>query len=282
MLKNTLYDLSHLSALNILGDNASTFLQGQLSCDVNAVDTHQMRPSAFCNLKGRVLALPDVLEFNHILRLILPRNLLEQTQKSLSKTAALSRVTLEPEKNYHVFGFYLKDINQPLPFEGPWPTEKYAVHTSGNHCAYYLGHHCYILLVHQNNLNPIKATQNAAAWHQLRLAQGNIQIYPESRGLFLPHRLDLHLSEHLNFNKGCYKGQEIIARMHYKAKHKHTLKIFTLKTDTPPTQGLRLINQESQQEVGEVVDFCFINPNQYLIAASVLLEADPALITLKI
>ncbi|MDX2346903.1 MAG: folate-binding protein YgfZ [Legionella sp.] len=268
--QNTLFDLQNLCILNILGDNAATYLQGQLSCDVEAVNAEHMRPSVFCNLKGRILALPDVLQFNQILRLILPVDLLEKTQKSLSKTAALSRVKLEQETNYHIFGFYLEDINQPLPFEGLWPTEKHAVLISNNNCAYYLGDNCYILLVHKNNLNQIKATQNIAAWHALRLKHGEIQIHPESRGLFLPHRLGLHLSGHINFNKGCYRGQEIIARMHYKAKHKHALKIFTIETNKPLQPGLRLMNQDNTQEIGELVDYCLINNNQYLIAASVL------------
>ncbi len=277
--QNTLFDLPNLCALKVLGENATSFLQGQISCDVEAVHAIQMRQSAFCNLKGRVLALADVVAFNQILHLILPTALLEKTEKSLSKTAMLSRVQLELETDYAVLGFYLKDPDKLLPFKATWPTEKYAVLTSGNACAYHLGDGFYILLVQKAGLEQIKAPfiqqnlfENNDAWHALRLAHGEVQIYPESRGLFLPHRLGLHTSGHLNFDKGCYKGQEIIARTHYRAKLKHALKISTIETDEPLHPGLRLMNEAGTQEIGELIDFCLTDNNQYLIAASVLLE----------
>jgi tRNA-modifying protein YgfZ len=274
--ENTLFNLPNLCALKILGDNASTFLQGQLSCDMNAVNSHQMRQSAFCNLKGRVLGLPDVLKFHDVLHLILPVELLEKTNKSLAKTAALSRVTLEHEKEYHLFGLYLKDTSQPLPIEGTWPTEKHATIESTHAFAYHLGDGFYMLLIHQDNLSKLQQlkfnTQDAKAWHALRLTHGEVQIYPESRGVFLPHRLGLHTSGHLNFDKGCYKGQEIIARMHYRAKQKHALKMFNIETSESLRPGLRLMREDGTQEIGELVDFCSLENNHYLIAASVLLD----------
>ncbi|MCH9757314.1 MAG: folate-binding protein YgfZ [Gammaproteobacteria bacterium] len=277
--QNTLFDLPNLSILKILGDNAAAFLQGQLSCDVEAVSPQQMRQSAFCNLKGRVLALPDVLKFNDILHLILPTNLLEKTTRSLSKTAALSRVTLESDTNYHILGFYLKDINQPLPIKGAWPTEKQAIISTEDSCAYHLGDGFYIVLVHSHHLDAIKTPfikqnifEDQHAWHALRLAHHEIHIYPESRGLFLPHRLGLHTSGHLNFDKGCYRGQEIIARTHYRAKLKHTLKIFIIETSEKLQPGLRIMTEDNTREIGELIDFCALKNNQYLIAASILLE----------
>mgnify|MGYP005994773007 CR=1 FL=1 len=274
--ENTLFDLSNLCTLKINGAEAANFLQGQLSCDVTKINTQQMQPSALCNLKGRILALPDVLQFHDDLYLILPKNLLEPTQRSLSKTAALSRVTLESNNNYALFGFYLKDTNGPLPFdEGPWPTEPYAVLASDNACAYHLGNGFYIILADKNAaFIEQNKFESCEAWHQLRLAEKSVCIYPESRGLFLPHRLDLHLSGHLNFDKGCYRGQEIIARTHYRAKRKHALKLFTIKTNTPLHPGLHLMNDDNTQTIGELIDFCLIQDNQFLIAASVLLDVD--------
>ena len=272
--QNTVFSLKHLSILNILGDHAASFLQGQLSCHMDEVKTNQIRQSAFCNLKGRILALPDVLKFHEIFRLILPCDLLEKTQKSLSKTAALSRVALEVDSDYHLFGFYLRDINQALPLEGEWPKEKYAVLLSNHNAAYYLGDNCYILLIHKNYLAKINATEDASAWHTLRLHYGEVQIHPESRGLFLPHRLGLHLSGHIHFNKGCYKGQEIIARMHYKAKHKHAFQVFQIQSQNKPRPGTELINLDTKTTIGEVIDVAKLSQAQFLIGASVLQDCD--------
>jgi len=277
--ENTLFDLSYLSVLNLIGEQASEFLQGQISCDVNQVTANTMRQGALCNLKGRVLALPDVLSW-HGLKLILPQNLLEKTQKSLSATAMLSRVTLEPATQYQMLGFYLHDAKQALPLEGVWPSDKNAVLVNDNACAYYLGDNFYLMLVDTNQLEAIKAPyvqqnllQDANAWHALRLQHSEIQIYPESRGLFLPHRLGLQNTGHLNFDKGCYKGQEIIARTHYRAKIKHAMKVFTIETSEHLTPGLRIMTEDGTREVGELVDFCHLgNSNHVMLAASLLIE----------
>lgn len=276
--QNTLFDLPHLSALNILGEKASAFLQGQISCNIDEVNANTMRQGALCNLKGRVLALPDVLTW-HGLKLILPKNLLEKTQTSLTKTAMLSRVTLEPASSYYVLGFYLHDVNQPLPLEGVWPSEKHGVLAQDNACAYYLGDKFYLMLVDSSILEAIKAPfiknntlNHADSWHTLRLQHGDIQIYPESRGLFLPHRLGLQNSGYLSFNKGCYKGQEIIARTHYRAKLKHDMKIFVIESQETLKPGLRIMTEDRAREVGELVDFAALGSNQFIIAASVLLE----------
>ncbi len=276
--QNTLFDLPHLGVLNLLGEKGPEFLQGQISCDVHQVNTHTMRQGALCNLKGRVLALPDVIAW-HGLKLILPQNLLLQTQKSLTATAMLSRVTLEPATHYHVLGFYLHDATQACPIEGTWPSEKYKLLTQDNVCAYHIGDNFYLMLVHASLLEKIKTPfiqnnllQNEQTWHALRLQHGEIQIYPESRGLFLPHRLGLQHTGHLNFNKGCYKGQEIIARTHYRAKTKHAMKILTIETSMTLKPGLRIMTEDGTREVGELVDFSYLDNNQVVIAASLLLE----------
>lgn len=269
--QNTLFDLPHLSILNLIGEKASEFLQGQISCDVNQVNANTMRQGALCNLKGRVLALPDVLSW-HGLKLILPQNLLEQTQKSLSATAMLSRVALEPATQYHIFGFYLHDTAQALPLEGVWPSEKYGVLAHENACAYHLGDRFYLILSEAPFVQH-DVLQDSEAWHALRLQHGEVQIYPESRGLFLPHRLGLQHTGYLSFDKGCYKGQEIIARTHYRAKIKHAMKVFTIETEEVLQPDLRIMTEDGAHEVGELVDFCHIgNSNHVMIAASLLLE----------
>jgi folate-binding protein YgfZ len=108
----------------------------------------------------------------------------------------------------------------------------------------------------------------------LQLKQQRIEIYPESRAVFLPHRLGLHQRDYISFNKGCYKGQEIIARTHYKATLKHELKVFTIQTDATLKSGLRLLAPDSDQEIGELVDYAPIGDGLYLIAASILIDSD--------
>lgn len=80
----------------------------------------------------------------------------------------------------------------------------------------------------------------AAEWQYFDLSLGRPQIYPETSGKFLPHDLNLHQLEGISWEKGCYTGQEIIARMHYRGKLKNHLYRARIQTSTPPRPGAEL------------------------------------------
>lgn len=86
-------------------------------------------------------------------------------------------------------------------------------------------------------------------------------IYPETSEKFLPHDLDLPKLGAVSFNKGCYTGQEIIARMHYRGKLKNHLYRATIHTDLPITRGADIYLDN--RSCGSIVDYHQINSNQY-------------------
>lgn len=279
--KNYLFDLSYLSILQVKGEHAQTFLQGQVSCDTSEVNEHQYQHGALCNLKGRILALIDILYRQHNdYLLIIPNDIMPQTQKSLEKTALLSRVAVCHDLDYQLFGLYIQNSNDILPTGGQPPIEKFGLVKEPSYFCYSLGNNLYILMIKNNHVDELcrdfkshHQWRGSLAWHALTLQQKIIEIYPETRGLFLPHRLDLHRTGYLNFNKGCYKGQEIIARTHYRATLKHELRCFITHTNEPLRAGQRLLNATSNAEIGELIDYCPWMDNHYLIAASVLFDS---------
>ncbi|KTD17151.1 CAF17-like 4Fe-4S cluster assembly/insertion protein YgfZ [Legionella jordanis] len=278
--QNYLFDLSYLGGLSIEGERAREFLQGQLSCDIRQVSANEMRQGALCNLKGRILALMDVVDWQGM-QLILPKDLLGDTKNSMSKTAMLSRVKVEEAHSYEVYGLCINDRHA---FAGLDLHELDGSHhcvQTDDFCIYALNFPLCILLIKKEKRIPFIESltskphpRGSLSWHYLNLRQGQVEIYPESRGLFLPHRLDLHLSGHLNFDKGCYKGQEIIARTHYRAKLKHGLRLFNVSEEHIPLQsGQRLFDASGTTEIGELID-CSPGPDRtFLIAASMLLDA---------
>lgn len=272
--KTSLFDLSYLSVLSFHGEKSGEFLQGQLTCDIRQVAPDHMTPGAQCNLKGRILALPDVIYW-HNYHFILPEDLLLDTINSLTKAALLSRVTLEKNEQFHIYGLHIgADASSPIPQLAP-----YAVLIDSQCCYYAITPDCYIVLVpktiSEEFCKPFQESQlfyGSLAWHTLLLKHKRVEIYPASRGLFLPHRLDLQLGNYLSFNKGCYKGQEIIARTHYRAKLKHHLAIFEVRTSEALTVGQKIYTPEGSVEVGELIDFGPLNDNRFIIAASILQE----------
>ncbi|KTD00259.1 YgfZ/GcvT domain-containing protein [Fluoribacter gormanii] len=274
--KNYLFDLSYLSVIDVEGNKAIDFLQGQLTCDLGGLSDIQMIQGAQCNLKGRILALMDIINWQGV-KLVLPKDLQESTIHSLSKYSLLSRVSLKPNTQFKIFGFYLQNKEDIIPDTEFFPNALYAQTYNARSCFYHLGNGFYIFLVLAEHAYKIQECfmgkeqfLGSLTWHTLRLYQHQIEIYPESRGLFLPHRLDLQKTPYLNFNKGCYKGQEIIARMHYKANLKHQMKIFEIMTDHKIHSGQKLFEKPEETELGELVDFSILEPGRYLIAVSIL------------
>lgn len=243
---NALFDLSHLSVLKVRGEKASTYLQGQLTCDMTALSPGHVLRGALCNTKGRVLALLYVIQLEDEICLILPQSLLEKTQKSLAKTAALSCVTLGEDSSLHCFGAY-----------GTKPKDVFVSSSLGDQ--FYL---CLAERQPSENITP------AQSWHQYQLMHGEVSIYPETRGLFLPHVLGLQHKGYISFDKGCYRGQEVIARMHYLGKLKYSFQLFSIDVPEAIKPGLKLFDA-NHTPIGELLDCCKLNHTNYLIAVSV-------------
>ncbi|KGP63857.1 glycine cleavage system protein T [Legionella norrlandica] len=277
--KNYLFDLSYLGIIDLVGEKSIDFLQGQLTCDLRLVSNSSMIQGAQCNLKGRILSLLDVLDWQGV-KLVLPQDLIELTQNSLTKTAQLSRVRITPNNSYKVLGFLMQNTNDQIPVFPSLSNNLYAVSSTTHYCAYHLGKGFYIYLIPSDNYENFCASfiengqfLGSLTWHTLRLFNNQIDIYPNSRGLFLPHRIGLHQTPYISFDKGCYKGQEIIARTHYRAIIKHELKKFVIQTDNNLYSGQKLFKPDENIELGELLDYSLLDQNQFLIAVSALKES---------
>ena len=158
-----------------------------------------------------------------------------------------------------------------------FPNNLYAQSYSANYCYYHLGNGFYIFLIkaefEREFCKPFKEQDQlfgSLTWHTLMLYQQHIDIYPESRGLFLPHRLGLHQTQYISFDKGCYKGQEIIARTHYKATIKHELKSYVIHCEEQLQSGQIIFKVDDNTELGELVDYSPLGNNDYLVVLSIL------------
>lgn len=260
---NTWFTLSDLALLRIDGAQAASFLQGQLSCDVREVNPEQIRPGALCNLKGRIIALLDVIDWRG-LALVLPQSLKTYVENDLAAVARLSHVTLKAEDNIHFVGLYCPE---PHTFRGTLPKVlHHTSHVNQTFC-YALAPDLYLFLSKEPMDVPV--IQDNLTWHQLLLERHLMRIYPKTSGHFLPQPLGLHHTKCFSFHKGCYKGQEIIARMHYRGSHKYSLQKAILSSDRPLFPGMHILSL-NQEPLGELIDFAPTGDGNYLILASIL------------
>lgn len=266
------FDLDYLGIIAVKGDNGVNFLQGQISADMRKVTANTIVKGALCNLQGRVLALMHVVQSN-ILQLILPNDLTEIVLSDLKMPAMFSKVELEPIKNFKIFGYLGHNHSKLLPYQ--LPQEKYSASLTDDYFIYNIGNNFYIVGINKQasnddlmqKLQEHNNFRGSLAWHYLMLKHKVAEIYPTTSGLFLPHRLNLHNLDFLSFDKGCYKGQEIIARMHYKSKKHYILELHEANDEEKISPGKNFVDKNNTDN-GAIIDYVLTDKDKALILTS--------------
>lgn len=254
--------LDHLGCIRASGNDAQNFLQGQLSNDITQLQEQHVQFSAYCNPKGRMLAqfliFPDGADY----LLLLPRAILEPTLKRLRMFVLRSQVTLSDESDLIVClglaGNALPDENAlPLPGEDYGLTRKDQVQIAKLPASVPR----YLLLAPLASAKQVWQTQASSllptdqhVWHWLDIQAGLPIIQPQTVEEFVPQMVNLELINGVNFKKGCYPGQEIVARMHYLGKPKRRMHRFSLQHTPPPAPGTNIyVADGNGQSAGKIV-----------------------------
>lgn len=237
------FDLSPLGLLCIQGEDAKKFLQGQLTCHLDEVTEHQSRLGAHCNPQGRIISFFRIFLYQNAYYLQMLRELIPIASKALQKYAVFFRVKLTD----------VSDQWQQIGLAGS-PPAKFSQHdTLTIKLAETRDRYVILGPMEKNQLQPY------SRWLIQDFAEKIPTIYPETSELFLPHELGLPALQAVSFNKGCYTGQEIIARMHYRGKLKTQLQQATVTSDLPPTRGSHL------HPAGMIVDVQALNEKSYAL-----------------
>jgi folate-binding protein YgfZ len=204
-------DLLYLSILAIEGTDASLFLQGQLTQDVSLC-AHGPQMAAALNPKGRAYAQGWLVAIPTGFLWVLPQNIINTTIKTLKRYVLRSKVTLTDASADWV----IRLNNVVASISGISCLPK-ALQTKTGWC----GH----INPADNNINHT----DWLAWHGRCIEVGYAILTPATQEKYTAHELDLIRWEGVSFTKGCYTGQEIVARMHYRATPKTALSLIQLQ-----------------------------------------------------
>jgi folate-binding protein YgfZ len=253
--------LDLLGALLISGTDARNFLQGQLTADLDTLTQHNVVLAACNSPQGRVQAVVWMLERSDGIALLCQRSLLEQTAARLRRYVLRSKVTIST--NVVDVGF----ADRTVPDQRDAPAH---VQT---------GMHSYVRLPGVENplviapaaeLHEVSESASRRV-HDNYLRAGLPQIYPQTHEQFVAQMLNLDLLSGISFTKGCYTGQEIIARTHYRGAIKRRMFRYSARC-APPAPGTRIL--EGDQHAGDVVDAIATEQGCELLAVMQLAKKD--------
>ncbi|MBB4812865.1 folate-binding protein YgfZ [Pseudomonas rhodesiae] len=252
--------LIHEGVLAVRGADAAKFLQGQLTCNLNYLSDTQASLGARCTQKGRMQSSFRILLQGDGVLLAMASELLEPQLADLKKYAVFSKSKLTDESAaWSRFG--LVNADSALANLGlELPAETDSVARNEHLIAIRVSPDRSELWVPSDRADAVKAqlseTLDQADLNEWLLGQiraGIGQVMPQTRELFIPQMLNLQAVGGVSFKKGCYTGQEIVARMQYLGKLKRRLYRLSLDSAQMPEPGTPLFSPSHSSSIGEVV-----------------------------
>lgn len=276
-----LIPLTHLALLDCTGEDAQSFLQNQTTNDAAHLPADGAQYSAWCSPQGRMLASFILYRQNAGFRALLAADLCTATLTGLRKYILRAKVRLNALSGSHVLlGLAGAQTETALHAAGlALPDRPMTTITGATATVIRLGD-----IDGMNSAHGVHGTHDAAdvhwprciiavetaaapalfdalaanarpagisAWQHLDVQTGVAWITAATRDAFVPQMLAFDKIGGVNFNKGCYPGQEIIARAHYLGKVKRSL--YRLYSETPLAAGEAIYPTDSLETCGAVV-----------------------------
>jgi folate-binding protein YgfZ len=261
---NICADLSYFGVIKVSGSDAAKFLQGQLTNDVWQVNADQSQLTAWCNPKGRVIANLWLFKRQEAYYLCLPQAnvamMLKRLQMYVLRAAVqltdvsqqLIRLGIAGEQSTALIADNLKcippttvnasltlDATTMIRIQGSLP--RYLLFTETPQALW-------------QSLAQAARPVGTAIWQWLDIMAGLPQIIPATSEEFIPQMINYALIGGVSFKKGCYTGQEIVARTQHLGTLKRRMYLARIDTTSLPQPGDALYVNNEPQSVGKIVN----------------------------
>lgn len=243
--------ISHLGIIRVQGDDAASFLHGQLTNDFVLLDQQHAHLAAFCSAKGRMQA--SFIGFKRApddILLICSQDLLTRTLKRLSMFVLRAKAKLtDASADFQLFGL----IGNAVPAtEAPWTLHTQA---DGSHLVHLYpaaGQPRALLVAPVGTPAPQGTVLTPEQWLWTEVASGIAMVSEPVFELFVPQMLNYESVGGVNFKKGCYPGQEVVARSQFRGTLKR--RAYIVHADQPLNAGQEVFAaSDAEQATGTVV-----------------------------
>ena len=239
-MQNNIYTLQDYEFIRISGADRISFLQGQLSCNTELLSAGHSLTGALCNLKGRVIADFRLVERGEEIIMQCAAGMAGKIHATLSKYAIFSKVELSQLERKNntapiALGIIGKKVDEALSILGTELSENVdAVSSSATSSVVRVGGPSNRIEIWMNTevaaeqlltMLKEKTTDDLESWLRADIEDGIVHVTPSLSEEFTPQSLNYDLSGLIDFKKGCYTGQEIVARMFYRGTAKRRLQL---------------------------------------------------------
>ena len=270
----SLVTLPHYVVLDATGPDALSFLQGQFSNDLQTLGKDRAGFGAYCAANGRMLASALIWQHDaQTISLLVHASLAEFLLKRLRMFVLRAKLTLS-QRDATVYGAYATGTSTA--------TERYSVLHTTEHSVYIQApssadtERWWLISSNTPTTTPDTSPEAVQQWDAHTLQQGIPHLELATQDMFIPQTLNMELIGAISFSKGCFPGQEVVARSHYRGTIRRRSALFSIATtETDPTAVAPSTdiygNDEENQPIGRIINSAALQ-GRYYVLAEVLLD----------
>jgi folate-binding protein YgfZ len=250
--------LAQYGAIALQGEEQSKYLQGQVTCDVNTLEDNNLLLGAHCDAKGKVFSVFRLINRHKTHLLLQPTASISSSLVELKKFGVFAKVTIEQTEGLVFYAIAGKNATEILHQQFvELPNTLTPVLQVGSTTIVYLAGKLkrYLIIdeaaVTEKIINDFSlAVYSQALWDLIEINEGFPLLAPETVSSYVPQMLNLQAIHGISFTKGCYLGQETVARMQYLGKNKRAL--FSLKIKSANNDSITIhAGDIIEQQLGE-------------------------------
>ncbi|MGR5178969.1 tRNA-modifying protein YgfZ [Vibrio mediterranei] len=250
--------LTSWGAIEMTGDDRKSYLQGQVTCDVVSLEQDQSTLGAHCDAKGKVWSIFRLCHTDSGYAMIQPASAIDKELAEIKKYAVFSKVDINVSKK-PLIGVVGRQCQ--LWIDEQFPTQGDVRQHQGS-TAIRINSERWMLLADEGLITTLRTDQSTpwlpdSLWTKLDIEQGLPILEAEHQNQYIPQAFNLQALDGISFSKGCYTGQETVARAKYRGINKRMLanvrgQLNVMLTDDTKVEVERSVG-ENWRKAGDVL-----------------------------
>ena len=245
--QNLTLELTTLTLVKATGEDAIKFLNDQFTNDINALEPNDWQFNGYCSAKGRLIAIMRLFIADDAIYIIIPKSIAENLINRLNVYVFRAKVKIEMLDDL-IVGLLGSPASEQMAIKPQ--QHQYIVTENGFILNLSFGSQRYLLITNQKTDLSTDLLSGEAADKHWRLAEindGVPTVYAETIEKFIPQHVNLDKINGVSFKKGCFPGQEIVARLHYLGKSKQTMQQLHLNSESQLVAGDTLTHPQTNK-----------------------------------